>query len=116
MRWFLLLLLSVVLYGCDPGITITIENETDQMICAQPSISWVGHDPCYHEVPPRSSSDWGDICARDMTSAIVLTVGVGDDVIYQRSATCGEWEDSGAKITVTKADGEFEVTDSLPDS
>jgi hypothetical protein len=47
--------------------------------------------------------------------SVILTVGAAGEEIYDRTATCREWKDSGAKIIIDRVDGEFVITDSLPD-
>jgi hypothetical protein len=42
-----------------------------------------------------------------------VIVAIGRDEIHARSATCGEWDDSGASIVIEERDGEIVVTDSL---
>ena len=109
-RGFALVLIAtaLALSACDPGIGITVENRTDELVCFHERS---GVRSCPDNVKPHDSVTWGVICTSDDTILVVLTVE--GQQIYSNSATCGEWDDAGARIVVERANGDFQVTDSL---
>jgi hypothetical protein len=120
----LLLIFGALFVACDPGIGITIANDTDIPICAYFSGNYgdgknrpntTDPDYCNLVEPRETLGPIAVLCYSDSTKWVVLTLGVGGREIYARSATCGEWEDSGATVTVEEVDGRFVVTDSLPE-
>lgn len=114
--WVLALFLGVpLLAACDPGIGITFENRTDSLICVNPRETDEGPTGPCDEIEPRETVTYGMLCRSDDEESVVLTDGVGGAVIYRRTATCGEWEDSGATITIDWDGDNFVVTDSFSD-
>jgi len=118
MRWILGVLLvanAAVFTGCDPGIEIHFVNKTSSTLCWYWSEKHI-RDPDYcDEIGPYEDIPHSAICRSDYEQLVLLTVGVAGDEIYNRTATCGEWKDSGAKIVIDRIDGKFVVTSSLPD-
>ena len=57
---------------------------------------------------------WGRDCDNENDRPIRMVIAVKSDrrVIYDRTATCGEWNGHG-NITIRKVGGEFLVTDDL---
>jgi hypothetical protein len=55
---------------------------------------------------------YSTLCDLEDMNWVVLTAGAAE--IYSRAATCGEWKDSGAQVTIEEVAGEFLVSDSLP--
>ncbi|MEX1252890.1 MAG: hypothetical protein WEE64_00980 [Dehalococcoidia bacterium] len=47
---------------------------------------------------------------------MIITVKEGGREVYRRTASCGEWNDSGKRLIIEQKGDEFIVTDSLPDS
>jgi len=116
-RWFfsaLLFACAAVLTGCDPGIGITFVNKTSSTLCWYEYERDVGNPDACAEIQPNDKITYSTICESDWDQSVFLTVGVTGEQIYNRTATCGEWEDSGAKVTIDRIDGKFVVTDSLP--
>jgi hypothetical protein len=121
-----LLVLAALLTACDPGIGITVVNESASAVCWYSSGNYRHGDerpdpadadePCSLVVPGETRGPSVVLCHRGNTKWVVLTLGEGGPEIYARSATCGEWEDSGATVTVKQRDGKFVITDSLPDA
>ena len=117
----LLLASAAFLAACDPDIGITVVNNTDEELCwfesgfETPKPSNLEPELC-NEVAPRRERTVLTLCTSSQRKWVVVTVGPTGPQIYARSATCGEWEDSGATVTVDEANGEFIVTDSLPDA
>ncbi len=116
----LLLVFGALFIACDPGIGITFINNTDKELCfyesgfETPRASDLDPELC-SEIEPNEKITYTTICQSDWLKWVILTVGESGPQIYARVATCGEWEDSGATITVDEPDGGFAVTDSLPD-
>jgi hypothetical protein len=116
----LLLIIGLLFVACDPGIEITFVNNTDRDLCCYesdfetPRPGDLDASLC-GEIAPHQKVDYGTICQSDWLKWVILTVGTNGPQIYARVATCGEWEDSGATVTIEQVDGEIVVADSLPD-
>jgi len=113
--FLLFAMFSVLATACDPGIGITIVNRTASKICWYESEKEVGNPKWCADVQPGQTVEYSTICTSDWQQLVLLTIGAYGPQIYKRSATCGEWEQSGARVTVTQSGEEFIVTDSLPD-
>jgi len=110
---------------CDYGIGITIVNQSSSPVCFYASDNYDHGDKrpdpadpdedCTHVDPNETLGPIDVLCTDNDTKWVVLTPGFDGEEIYARSATCQEWEGSGATVTVTKTGDEFVVTDSLPD-
>lgn len=106
-------LASVLLSACDPVIEVTVANRTDATICfydgrkGRPSARL---DLC-GEVKPNAEKSWGVLCSDGATLWVVLTLDGRE--IYATSATCKQWEDSGAWVVVEQRNGQFITSDSL---
>ena len=105
------IVLGVFLAGCDPGLELRIDNQTDQSICFTDSLDSPHEFPICFEVEPGSHT-YGLLCQQNDTLFVTLTT-VGRLLLFSSFATCREWEDSGAWIEVTKRNEEYEVRDSL---
>jgi hypothetical protein len=104
----------LLLVACDPGIGMTFENKTDALICWYQHESADGHPsgPCA-EIEPGETIEYGTICTNDEDKTVILTAGRSGATFYNRTATCGDWDDSGARITIERDGEEFVATDSL---
>ncbi len=109
-----------VLTACwetDPRVEFAIENKTDSLLCVYPNLEAGG--PCLNAVKPQKKTKWGPECTPTSLELVQvpvsLTVESTGELIYHRQATCREWIDSGAKITIEQRGDQFIVTDSLPD-
>lgn len=106
------LLAAVLLSACDPAIDVVVANRTDATICfhngsnGRPVVRLL----C-GEVKPKVEKSWGVLCSDAATLWVVLTAD--DQEIYAASATCQEWEDSGAWGAIEERNGGFITTDSL---
>jgi hypothetical protein len=103
----------------DTETTLTFVNNTDSLICYFPNSAEAAAGEFCGEVKPRKQTVSRAICAsgRKIDTAattVVLTVGVQGREIYNRTATCKQWSDSHAKFIIDQREGEFVVTDSLP--
>lgn len=101
-------------------VNLQFVNNTDSLLCYFPNSEEAAAERFCEEVSPQKKRSWAPECgpgedANLTATAVVLTVGLGGEVIYNRTATCKQWNDSGAKITIDRRDGKFVVTDSLPD-
>jgi hypothetical protein len=116
----LLLILGTLFVACDPGIGITFVNNTDSRLCfyesdfETPSLNDLDPGLCNRIDAHETIGSMSVLCTSDDTKWVILTLGVRGREIYARSATCGEWEDSGATVSIEKVDGEFVVSDGLP--
>jgi len=115
----LLLILGTLFVACDPGIGITFVNNTDSMLCfyesefETPRLNDLDPGRC-NRLEAQERVTYDTICQSDWLKWVLLKEDVAGPLIYARSATCGQWEDSGATVTIEEVDGEFVVTDSLP--
>jgi hypothetical protein len=124
MRFFVIaLLLSglslVAACDLDPETEakLTFENNTDSLICYFRGSTDPNADRC-NEVKPHKEQVWRTPCTsagRDesATTKVVLTLGSGGRPIYDRTARCEEWNDSGGRIVIDYRNNDFVVTDSL---
>ena len=97
-------------------VKMTFVNESDVGLCFNLSSSSAATGDFCGEVKARGKSVWRPGCSPsgDQPITVVLSVGPGGREIYNRTATCNEWEASGAKFTIEKRGDELVVTDSLP--
>lgn len=122
-RWILPLFIGVlsVLAACiksDPEVSFTFDNKTDSLLCYFPNSGLARGGFCEADIQPHEKRAWGQECGPhdpDSTeAAVVLTVGPRGQVIYHKAATCKQWNDANAKITIEQRGDQFVVTDSLP--
>jgi hypothetical protein len=120
MRLILIALLlgsAAVLTSCEGYVDLTFVNETDSRLCYSTYLPDADETlDCSADVKPQGTTHWAPDCGPPDTAktTLVLTVSPRGPTIYQSvDATCREWRDSGGKITIRRAGGEFVVTDSL---
>lgn len=118
---FLGSLIVIVGVGCfdealgNRRIKLTFINTSDSLLCFNsPGLGFCD------EVKPRGISFWRPGCgsgkgAGQIPLTVVLSAHEEGIKIYQRTATCNEWEDAGATFIIKQRGDEFIVTDSLPD-
>ncbi len=120
-----LLLGSVTFFAAclDSGeqVKLTFVNDSDSRLCFNLSSAGAARGDTCSEVKPRGTSIWRPGCgygtdAERNPLTVVLTVGPGGREIYNRTALCNEWEESGARFTIEQRGDEFVVTDSLQDA
>lgn len=107
----IVLLGAVFAAGCDPGINLEIRNQTDSDVCWYESLA---HKVCTL-IPANKTTEWTTFCTGDEDQVVILKVVATTEVIYSRTATCREWEDSGAWVEVRQEGKRFVVEDSLSD-
>ena len=113
-------LATVIVFSACSDTTIvklTFVNNSDSLLCLYGSSSEAATIPCLDEVKPRATTVWRSECdfPKETLMRVVLTVGQGGREIYNRTAICNEWKESGAKFTIEQRGDELVVTDSLPD-
>ncbi len=98
-------------------VKLTFVNESDVGLCFNLSSSSAATGDFCGEVKAQGKSVWRPGCSPsgDQPITVVLSVGPGGREIYNRTATCNEWEESGAKFTIEQRGDELVVTDSLQD-
>jgi hypothetical protein len=106
--------LALLVTACDPGTGIRIENHTDALLTV-----------CFtrQTVPPALDSQFCDVqqAHKTVTWSTICTpedfkwavIGIENREIYRTRATCGEWEKSGAWVSVVLENGQYMVRDSL---
>lgn len=118
---FIALLLGsiIVLAAClnEKDVKLTFVNSSDSLLCFNLSSSAAATGDFCGEVKARDTSVWRPGCSPsgDQLRTVVLTVGPGGREIYNRTATCNEWENALATFTIKQSGDELVVTDSLPD-
>ena len=100
----------------DHPIKLTFINTSDSLLCFNSH----GFGFC-DEVKPRDTSIWRPGCGSGKGAGrnpitVVLSAHEEGIKIYQRTATCNEWEDSGGTFLIKQRGDDFIVTDSLPDT
>ena len=115
----LLLGCVIILAACltENEVKMTFVNESDALLCFNLSSEYGASGDFCDEIKPRATSVCRPGCSPsgERPVTVVLSVGQGGREIYNRTATCNEWKESGAKFTIEQRGDEFIVTDSLPD-
>lgn len=119
----LLLSCSLVFSACggslfsENTVKMTFANESDSLLCFNLSSAGAARADYCDEIKPNGTSVWRPGCdkAGKQPITVVLTLGPGGSEIYNRTAECNTWEESGAEFTIEARGDEFVVTDSLPD-
>jgi hypothetical protein len=100
-------------------VNFKFDNKTDSLVCAHSNAASAASGQSCSEVKPRKTTVWSSECLpgedRDRTLVtMVLTVGVKGRAIYNRTATCKQWNDLGASIIIDQTGDRFIIKDSLP--
>jgi hypothetical protein len=103
--------------GCGFGpasVLFTFENQTGLALCDFHTTHEAAEADCLAEIKPHGTTKWGRDCdnLRDRPIRMVIAVKESRRVIYDRTATCGEWNHRGT-IVIRAAGSEFVVTDEL---
>jgi hypothetical protein len=122
------LLLGVAFAGCDripfytAEVKFTLDNRADAAVCYYASPEDASGAACGRYVEPRSEAAWDPDCGEGYKSdvdsspiSVIITVKETGRQIYERTATCGEWNDTDRRFVIEQEGDEFIVTDSLPD-
>ena len=115
-----LLLGSVIVFtACwlsDNDVKLTFVNSSDSLLCFRLSSAGAARVDFCDEVKPRGTTAWIPGCSPsgDQLITVVLTVGQGGREVYNRTATCNQWEDALATFIIKQSGDELVVTDSLP--
>ncbi len=116
----LLLGCAIVFASClaENTVKMTFVNSSDSLLCFDLSSESAARGDFCDEIKPRGTTVWRPGCSQsgEEPLTIVLTIGQGGSEIYKRTATCNEWEESGAKFTIEQRGDELVATDSLPDA
>ena len=98
-------------------VKMTFVNDSDSGLCFNLSSSAAASGDFCGEVKARDTSVWRPGCSPsgEQRLTVVLSIGPGGREIYNRTATCNDWEESGAKFVIVQRGDELVVTDSLPD-
>ncbi len=99
-------------------IKLTFVNSSDSLLCFNLSSAAAARGDTCGEVKPRGTTVWRPECgqAGEQPLTVVLSVPPGGREIYNRTATCNEWEDAQATFIIKQRGGELVVADSLPDA
>src|SRR3990172_11023868 len=77
-------------------VKMTFVNDSDALLCFNLSSPAAARGDTCGEVKPRGTSVWRPECgqAGQQPLTVVLSLGPGGREIYNRTATCNEWEAS----------------------
>ena len=115
-----LLLGSIIVFAAcvrEDTVKMTFVNESDALLCFNLSSAAAARSDTCGEVKPSGTTVWRPECgqAGEQPLTVVLSVGPGEREIYNRTATCNEWEDALATFIIRQSGDELVVSDSLPD-
>ena len=102
-------------YPDEHPLKLTFINTSDSLLCFNsPGLGFC------NEVKPRGISFWRPGCGFGKAAVrnpitVVLSAHEEGIKIYQRTATCNDWDELGAKFIIVQRGDELVVTDSLPD-
>ena len=113
-----LLVISVIVFAAclqEPTVKLTFANESDSRLCYYPSPADAASDDFCAEVKARGKTVWRPECgaAGKQPMTVVLTLSQGGREVYNQTATCDEWRDSGGRILIEQHGNELVVTDNL---
>jgi hypothetical protein len=109
----------VFVSGCgSASVLFTFDNQTGARLCEYANREGVAAARCLAEIRPRAETKWGRDCDNlsNRPIRIIITVKDGGRVIYDRTASCGEWNDTERRFVIEQDGNEFMVTDSFSDS
>ncbi len=112
------LILILAGFGCwQQDVLFTFDNRTDAVLCEYGSLNQAAAETCRAELEPQTETRWGRDCDAQRSRPITMIIAVkqGGRQIYNRTATCGEWQDSDRRFVIEQEGDGFIVTDSLPD-
>ena len=115
-----LLLGSVIVFAAcwlsENDVKLTFINSSDSLLCFNLSSEYGASGDFCDEIKPRATSVWRPGCSTsgERPVTVVLNAGQGGREIYNRTVTCNEWKESGAKFTIEQSGDELVVSDSLP--
>ena len=98
-------------------VKMTFVNDSDAPLCFNLSSAAAERGDTCSRVKPRGTTVWSPECssAGEEPLMVVLSLEQGGRDVYNRTATCNEWEEPGARFTIEQRGDEFIVMDSLPD-
>ena len=109
-------LASIVFGACEPGsIKFRFDNRTSATLCFFQSEQSEALGGCEAKVGELKVTRWEPECAPDQPETVILTVGDSGERIYSRTATCREWNETDRTFVIEQRDGEFVVTEPVPD-
>jgi len=116
-----LLVISIIAFvACFPAppVKLTFVNQSDSLLCFDLSSAGAARDDICDKVKPHARTVWRPECgqAGKQPLTVVLTLGQGGTEVYNRTATCDEWKDSGGKFMIEQRGDGVIVTDSLPNA
>src|SRR5438874_1224547 len=105
------ILLTVGVFAACGNATDTVRfhygNRTDSTLCTYPSAQGAAAARCVEPAEPHATTRLGSGCGYGSASAVrthpvtmILTVKDTGQQIYSRTASCGEWNDSGATLVI----------------
>jgi hypothetical protein len=116
----LLLLGSIIVFAAclnEKDVKLTFVNSSDSLLCFELSSAGAAEGDICDEVQPRGTTVWRPGCSPsgEKPLTVALTVRPERRQIYDRTATCNEWEDAQATFIIKQSGDELVVSDSLPD-
>ncbi|MBI5288066.1 MAG: hypothetical protein HY873_03745 [Chloroflexi bacterium] len=105
----------------DVELAFTFDNRTDAILCEYPSSPDAAAGSCAAAIKPHGRTTWRLGCADEGSRGavdrspitLIITVKETGQEIYNRTASCKEWNDSDRRFVIEEDGGRFIVTDSL---
>jgi hypothetical protein len=112
LAWVAMVLLAA---RCGPAdVVFTFENETHFALCDFHSAAAAAASECLAEMAPQETTTWGRDCDNQTDRPIRMVIAVKRDrrVIYDKTASSGEWDDHST-IVIRQIGSDLVVTDEL---
>jgi hypothetical protein len=96
-------------------VVFKLDNRTDTTFCYYPSPQDAATERCLQDVKAHSNTTWRLGCSSKGTEMITPTITTedGEQWIYEGTASCNEWKDTGERFVIAKTSEEFVVIDPL---
>ena len=96
---------------CVTDPVFTFDNRTDQALCDNTSRETASGRECLATIPARGKKKWERDCdglkSRQVT--IIISVKETGRIVYERTASCGEWAGANRTFIIEERNGELRV-------
>ena len=109
-------IVAVVLAACGPEfVGFTFDNRSTATLCDYMYPEEIVSALCLTEIAPHSKKKSGRDCDADASRPIRVIIVTKRErrIIYDRTASCGEWDKSKRRFVIEQVGDDFVVTDSL---
>ncbi len=108
--------LLMVVLACGPAnVGFTFDNRSGSPLCEYPSPEDARGARCLTELDPNSETRGGRDCdgRNSRLVTVIITVKEDGQQIYNKTASCGEWEKSKGRFVIEQVGDDYVVTDGL---